>query len=446
MRNLSLFDEIFFRCYNLFVFYGDAGMKVNSEEILEKVLRNSVKAYKSVKNSELAKKFERTFTREKMEKAAEQASREALKAAEKLVRFAGKQLKSMNESELARQWKHDLAGSAFVKNMRRYKNRLILGTILAGSVLGGIKFVSRFSERQENVQEVVADYGKYNVERLRENMDKLRPALICSEDFSDEVYWERSKYTQGYGSTKRNGVEVKKKDKPISRTLSKEFLEAVDPSKFYMQNIKEGTLLKAMEYMDNHLETEVFPYVEKNVKVRLDDEKLVAVALFIYNNGGPAFANSSFCKAINEGKTGYDDCAKLITLYRYQTVKNSKTGKSEKALARGLISRGYFTVLLWEGKIPPEAIMDFGVKTIYDYPKEKICQDQYVPVGQCLDLKLDDKSVADFIRYCTDKRNFKHKTRKIMPESEVEKMEQSEGYREAKEFVLSSLSKGKGRV
>lgn len=421
-------------------------MKTNSEEILDKVLRISAKAYKSVKNSELAKKFERTFTREKMEKAAKQASQEALRVTKKLMRFAGKQLKSMNESKLARQWKRDLAGSAFVKNMRRYKNRLIIGAMLAGSVAGGIKIAKCFFDKQEDAQEVIADYGKYNVERLRANMDKLRPALICSEDFSDEVYWERSKYTQGYGSTKRNGVTVKKKDKPISRTLSKEFLETVDPSKSYMQNIKEGTLLKAMEYMDNHLEAEVFPYVEKNVKVGLDDEKLLAVALFIYNNGGPAFAKSSFCKAINEGKTGYDDCAKLITLYRYQTVENKKTGKPEKVLARGLISRGYFTVLLWEGKIPPEAIMDFGVKTIYDYPKDKICQDQYVPAGQCLDLKLDDKSVADFIRYCTDKRNFKHKTRKIMPKREVEELEQSAGYQEAKEFVLSSLSQSKGRV
>lgn len=422
-------------------------MKVNSEEILEKVLKFTVTAYKSVKNSEPAKRFEQAFTREKLERAAKQASSEALKATQKLMRFAGKQLKSMKESDLARQWKQDFTGNAFVKNMRRHKNRLILGTVLVGSLAGGIKVAKYFSGRPDTVaEEVIADYGKYNVERLRANMDKLRPALICSEDFSDDVYWERSKYTQGYGSTKRNGVAVKKGDKPISRTLSKEFLEAVDPSKSYMQNIKEGTFLKAMEYMDVHLENEVFPYVEKNVKVPLDDNKLLAVALFIYNNGGPAFANSSFCKAINEGKTGYDDCAKLITLYRYQTVTNPKTKKSEKALARGLISRGYFTVLLWEGKIPPEAVIDFGVKTIYDYPKEKICKDQYLPAGQCLDLNLDDESARDFIRYCTDKRNFKDKTRKIMPRKEVEQMEQSSGYQEAKEFVVTALAQGKGRV
>ncbi len=420
-------------------------MTVNSEEILEKVLAFAGKTYKSVKNSELAKEFERTFTKENIEKAARVAAVTAVDVTKKLVRFAGKQIKSMKESELYKNWKHEFTGENFVKNVRKYKNRLVVGALLVGSLAGGIKLSNSFFSKDKEAQEISIHYGKQNVECLRQNLDKLRPMLICSEDFSDEVYWERSKHTQGYGSTKKNGVAVKKGDKPISRTLSKEFLQEVDPSKSYMQNIKEGTFLKAREYMDNHLEAEVFPYIEKYVKAPLDEDKLNAVALFIYNNGGPAFAASSFCRAINEGKTGYDDCAKYITLYRYQTVKNSKTGKTSKELARGLISRGYFTVLVWEGKIPTEAVMDFGVKTIYDYPKEKICKDQYLPAGECLDLNLDDKTVRDFIQYCTDKRNFKDKTRKIMPQRDVEEMEQSADYKDAQKMLMAFLTQDKTR-
>lgn len=352
----------------------------------------------------------------------------------KLMKFAKNKVHSLKDSELAQTFNEQIAGSNFVKQARRFRDKVVLGSAIGGAVLLGGKLMQNCGGDKEKQQEQVEmSCAEHNYQLIKENEDLLVTCLANGEDFSDEVYWERSAYTQGYGNTERNGDRVKKGDRPISRTLSKEFLEMVDPNKPVMKNIKEGTFLKAQEYVQEHLDEKVYPCLERAVKVKLNRNQLLGVCVFVYNVGASAFENSTFCAKINEGKTGFDDCSKYVTMFRYQTVTNPKTKKKEKALARGLINRGYFSVLLFNGDLPPESVLDFGVKSIYDYPREKMCKNYNVPAKECLDLNLDKKAINEFIDYCVGSKKYQKKTRNILPQKLVAQLVGSEGYTQYQE-------------
>lgn len=350
----------------------------------------------------------------------------------KLMKFAKNGIKSAKDSRLAREFNEKIAGSRFAAQAKRYRNRVLIGTAIGAAVIvGGKKMFSGMDGDNKTKTEI--DCADYNYKLAKENEAVLTLCLANGEDFSDEVYWEKSAYTQGYGNTSRKGVTVKKGDRPISRTLSKEFLEMVDPNKPYMKNIKEGTFEKAQEYVEYHLDESVYPYLKKAVKVKLDRNQVIAVCMFIYNVGGSAFENSSFCEKLNQGKTGYDDCTKYITLFRFQTVQDKKTKKSKKVLASGLINRGYFTIALFNGDLPPESIVDHGIRSLYSYPREKLCNNEKAPAGTCLDLNLDEKTLNDFIDFCVNPKRFNKQTRHILPKKLISSIENSEGYQHYQE-------------
>lgn len=344
----------------------------------------------------------------------------------KLMKFAKNGIKSSANSTLSETFNRNIAGNRFMQQAKRYRNRVILGTVIGATVItGGKKIFSNADKDEIKTEKSCADY---NYKLVKANEDALILCLANGEDFSDEVYWEKSAYTQGYGNTERYGVKVKKGDRPISRTLSKEFLEMVNPDKPYMKNIKEGTFQKAQDYVQYHLEENVYPSLTKAVKVKLNRNQAIAVCVFIYNVGGSAFENSTFCKKLNEGKTGYDDCTKYITLYRYQTVQDKKTKKSKKVLASGLINRAYFTIALFNGDLPPESVLDHGIRSLYSYPRGKLCNNEKAPAGTCLELNLDDKTMSDFVDFCVNPKRFNKQTRHILPQKLVKAIENSEGY------------------
>lgn len=358
-----------------------------------------------------------------------------------LMRFARKKIKSAKDSLLATAWNENFVAHKFLEKIKRYRNKIILGTMIGGAILGAEKISKSYQKKEfktENTAKLsIADQ---NYLRAKELLPQTMVCLGNCEGFSDPVYWERSAHTQGYGSTKRFGVRVKKNDKPISETLSKEFLETVDPSKPYMENIKEGSMLKGLEMVEYHMENDVLPYVKSCDKVLLNDNQLVGVCIFIYNVGGKSFEKSQFCEAINEGKTG-DDCSQFITLFRYQTITNKKK-KKEKVIAGGLINRSYVTALIFNGDIKPELITDFGIKSIYSYPKEKLCANLDVQASQCLKLNLDKETIKDFVNFCVNDERFKKSTAQIMPKKFIKEIKQSDNYKNTRKQLLSVDRKG----
>lgn len=351
---------------------------------------------------------------------------QAKKMVSKLMKFAKNGVKSATNSHLAKEFNDKIAGSHFARQAKRYRNKVLLGTVIgAAVVLGGKKLF--FGDGGNGVNTEIS-CGEHNYRLAKENEEALILCLANGEDFSDDVYWERSAYTQGYGNTERKGEAVRKGDRPISRTLSKEFLEMVDPDKPFMKNIKEGTFEKAQEYVQYHLDEKVYPYLKKAVNVHLNRNQVIAVCVFIYNVGGSAFENSTFCKKLNEGKTGYDDCTKYITLFRFQTVADKKTKKSKKVLASGLINRGYFTIALFNGDIQPESVLDHGIRSLYSYPRSKLCNNEKAPAGTCLDLNFDEKTLNEFMDFCVNPKRFNKQTRHILPKKLVLALEKSEGY------------------
>lgn len=59
---------------------------------------------------------------------------------------------------------------------------------------------------------------------------------------------------------------------------------------------------RALELLVDHIQREVIPYIEDNVKVPLKQNQIDALASFIYNVGGPNFKGSNLLKKINAGQ------------------------------------------------------------------------------------------------------------------------------------------------
>lgn len=60
---------------------------------------------------------------------------------------------------------------------------------------------------------------------------------------------------------------------------------------------------QALDYLKNHLNKSVIPYIDNYVKVPINQNQIDALASLIYNIGGPAFKGSTLLKKINAKDT-----------------------------------------------------------------------------------------------------------------------------------------------
>lgn len=191
-------------------------------------------------------------------------------------------------------------------------------------------------------------------ERLKENEDLIFACIAYVEEFKSCPYYCGASWTIGYGSTLDiNNKPVNEESPSVDEKMAKAFVVS-------------------------HLEKNVYPFILKNVKVPLNDNELIATAMFIYNIGGESFSgknaegkliegvnSSSFLQALNSGEKGYE-CAQKLTGFR------SMGG----SLARGLLKRHWVTGAVFCGKIDAAEILllkpaDFYQEKIKFYFQEK---------------------------------------------------------------------------
>lgn len=120
------------------------------------------------------------------------------------------------------------------------------------------------------------------------------------EGFSAKPYLCPSGHpTIGYGSiTYENGQKVTMQDKAI-------------------------TMEKAETMLNDWINKNVKPTINKHVKVKLNDNQMSAIASFIYNLGVSAFTTSTFLKHINAKKT-QKEITEAWMLWNKATVNGKK--------------------------------------------------------------------------------------------------------------------------
>jgi lysozyme len=128
-------------------------------------------------------------------------------------------------------------------------------------------------------------FNAFEAARLDPSYDLIKK----EEGYREKAYQNPGdRVTIGYGSTyKPDGSRVK-----LGDTVTAE---------------------QAEEYLKTHVEKEVIPYIDKFVKVPINENQRSALISLIYNIGGPRFANSDVLKKLN--KKDYKGAAEAFTQF-----------------------------------------------------------------------------------------------------------------------------------
>lgn len=221
------------------------------------------------------------------------------------------------------------------KKFKRVMNMGLKAVVLTAAFATIVVSLKRDAEKKTN-QESYIPAPKW--EKYRKYEDKIVAGIALVENFSDRPYLCGAGYwTIGYGNRKVNGEEVNSDTYHISRTFNSDFAAKIDTTKKSYENYREAMFLRGKEYVIAHLDSEIYPVIDENVKVSLSDNEMVAVAMFVYNVGSKSFANSEFLKALNDGERGLE-LAKKMTGFRAISKQNI-LGKNEKVLSKGLLKR-----------------------------------------------------------------------------------------------------------
>ncbi len=334
----------------------------------------------SAYNSDLVQHFIEEYTGENLQTKlklakdkAVDASVETYKFLKPRVKLAAKKSKDMtirlgkfakNKAESVKQsdiYKNFLASKFVQKCKTGVKKASLVASIAGVMCVSGYAMKSHQSNSDSKDNTVAEKFifskNKNKNNSADENSSLLRTSenllfyhIVHAEDFSDEPYMDSGGTpTIGYGTTVYpNGRRVKMSDRPISRTLSKEEIDACGG------NIKEAMYAKAQRYVVSHLEKNVYPSLLKiNNLSELTDNERVALGLFVYNVGQDNFEKSSVLSELKEGNIsqGLDNMSKY----------NKVNGKFVKGLAS---RRGYEQAIRY-GIVSADDVLTMPICSFY---------------------------------------------------------------------------------
>lgn len=265
---------------------------------------------------------------------------------------------------------------------KKLANRVMQYGLLTTTLLGGAYFAKQAADDNTlNKIEHSIDIRETNYATLKKCENLTFAAIAYVEDFKPIPYNCGAKWTIGYGST------VDEKNVPI------------------IQNTPAISENVGKCYVLAHLERSVYPFIDEHVKISLNEEQLIAVAMFIYNVGGENFSGynlkgekigepSSFLTALNKGQKGVE-CARMFTGFR------ASNGK----LAGGLPKRHWVTGALFLGKIPAKRLLTLKPCEFYGDAISYYFAEKGGEKVEFYNPDYSEEKISRFLRKNTDLKN-----------------------------------------